>query len=42
MTDIVFAVIDNHQRGRGKNYNIIFKTKKHHEFEKYVEDKGLN
>lgn len=41
MTEVVFAIIDNHRIKRGTKYNIIFKTKNLKEFEKYIRRKGI-
>ena len=42
MTEIVFAVIDNHRNGRKTHYDIIFKTKDYPSYLKYITKKGLN
>lgn len=41
MTEIVYAIIDNHRKKKGTTYNIIFKTKILEGFEEYVKIKGL-
>lgn len=42
MTKIIFAVIDNHRKIRKTCYDIIYKSEKYEEFEKYIKEKGLN
>jgi len=41
MTDIVYAIIDNHKKKKGTNYNFLYRTKKFEEFMEYVNRKGL-
>lgn len=41
MTDIVFAVIDNHRKKKGTTYNIIYHTKNAHTYVNYLRQKGL-
>lgn len=41
MTQIVYAVIDNHTRRRKTSYNFLYKTKNFLAFMKYIEEKGL-
>ncbi len=41
MTEIVYAVINNHRLKKGTSYNIIFKSKKFEEFIRFVNKKGL-
>ena len=42
MTQIVYALIDNHTTRKHTNYNFLFKTKNFKEYLKYIEEKGLN
>ncbi len=41
MTQIIFAVIDNHRKKKGTSYNIIFKSKKLDAVNNYAKEKGL-
>lgn len=41
MTEMVFAIIDNHNKKKGHGYKFIFKTKSLKKFEEYIEEKGL-
>lgn len=42
MTETVYAVIDNHKKGKKTKYDFMFRTKDFDEFKRYIEDKGLN
>jgi hypothetical protein len=41
MTQIVFAVIDNHKKRKGTTYDILYKTKSFQAYVKYLTEKGL-
>ncbi len=42
MTNIIYAVIDNHKKQKKTCYDIIFKTNDLKEFQKYIKSKGLD
>lgn len=41
MTKIIFAVIDNHNKGKRTGYDHIFKTTDYEKYQKYLKEKGL-
>ncbi len=41
MTNIVWAVIDNHTKRKGTQYKFLYKTKDFIMFKKYIIEKGL-
>lgn len=41
MTEMVFAVIDNHKKKKGHGYNIIFHSRDPTKFQEYLKEKGL-
>lgn len=41
MTQIIFAVIDNHTKRKGTSYDIIFKSKKFNALLEFAKEKGL-
>jgi hypothetical protein len=42
MTNIIFAIIDNHKKYRKTKYDILFRTTNYKEYIKYVKCKGLD
>ena len=41
MTEMIYAVIDNHNKKKGKSYNIVFHTKDVRKLVQYTKAKGL-
>lgn len=41
MTDMVFAVIDNHRIKKGTTYKFIYKTRNPEEYVRFLKEKGL-
>ena len=41
MTDIIFAVIDNHKKSKKIHYDCLYKTQSYEDFKKFIAEKGL-
>ena len=42
MTQIVYAVIDNHTTRKHTHYTFMYKTKNYQDYLNFLEEKGLN